>query len=571
MSTDAIFACEAANYSEIEAPATTAMLARLALERCMLSYATDPAVPSNHENPDRFVEHGLRVGDYTGVFTHTIMPQLAIIAANIHDLGDRALGGAKSSEAQAAAAHALQDYFDDYGFDSSEVLYILGQLTDTQRVEHAAGAHREALKEDPTSPLALAVKRKFEVPAEAWGMEMAELDVPRLLKVAYDINIEAVIIKAAEVIEHLEYSYQDDSPKHEVGIFREILEAESFYAPLCKIWGFDAMAMTIRDITAQIRIKKQVENQQLNSTELNALDAARTTHNQAQVFGGTNEVLGQLFPHDTRSLNYEIERSSEGKLLVDFRDENIRMTDGTELRIIGRTKSLGSLMQKYCRQTGEYEQVSHPMDVIAFTVVAKDEAALTEQYASMLDRVHSLSGAATLKPAPSKESALYAQGRPEFIAAVQAGMAAHPLGDSIQYKTQETDGPVYQVAKFTLELTNNDGVTLPVEIQFQTEASRRDARVGATSHINYKTPNGTKGSSNGSDPLTVAEMLPRIYERKGEMVDAGGNLHKLNTRSIGRAITAYQMVRELAQYYEQSVQPANRQKALLQQGNPQFS
>ncbi len=479
----------------------------------------------------RFIDHAEKVVETLGIFADGLLPELAYHAGLLHDLIDRAVSPVHSGDMRLAAAGILRRYYESAGIDAKGRQYMDSVLGDTLYVEQRAKVQRRNFykrEDSETYGLESSLTEQEEecltnghdiVSDRLWRVGAPLTNVDELLEISEGVNVESVILKAAEVIHHLERHEPDGS---DAGLLRECLEAEAFYAPLCEIWGLDGMAMTLRGLSHQRRFEKMEKYDLLSPGEQQAIDSARRAEKQASDFGGTRVVVSMLFADEMPEEHFALRADSQGRMLADIRED--RLNRAAQLRIISRQKTLGSLMKKYVGYAADGKPNARSMDNIASTVVVNATSDIASIYQEMAERVSRIGG--EFSPAPSKKYAMCISGSDEFVSTVRSC-----LPDTWQIETRSSD---YQVAKFTFLIHD-----VPVEIQFITVDDREDARVGHTAHILHKLAQGadsklTKGQ--------IGEKLKRIRERKHKV---SINDAEVNERTISRG----QLMRVIVEYF----------------------
>lgn len=497
-----------------------------------------------------YLEHSERTIELMHAFAGDLLPELAYHAGLLHDLPQRQ--SSDHAGVSEAAEAALSGYFYQSDLSDKEQKYVSGLLADMEVVGLAAKTYRRKFaKAGPSDDLSyddLSLlsngSRKGRIAGHLWSVDEPEIGVKQMTKVAKRTNFESIVILAAEKIDHL----QNPASSNESKLLHDILEAETFYAPLCEFWGLDAMAMTLKSAAAKRRLEKQavyasslsddgaIEDQ----AEHIAINAANREYVKAIRFGGPEKVMDILYGEGGYDRVYNMDPSL-GKhpyQLAKFCD--FRTRDGEEsARVISRVKSVGSLAKKIV--SGDYrgkEQL--PMDIIGLTSVSKDVSDLTAQFRSMLDRVYELEqlGRLTLNPPASKDQPIYIQGSADYKSAIMAGLHDHPLAHRIQMKR---DDEPFQVAKFTATFVNENNVSVNAEMQFLTEGDRKEARLGSTSHALRKDAKrrlASEGQVSEKRQQKLNRRLQDIALRKSKVsmgrVELNERSKKRATRFLGR-------------------------------------
>ena len=443
-----------------------------------------------------YLEHSERTIELIRAFASGLMPEPAYHAGLLHDLPQREQSN--NTDVSKAATERLNEYFNEDSMTETERDYISTLLADMRVVGRAAKAYRRKfakieadtnLTQDDLSLLANG-SRKGRIPGHLWSVEEPEIGIKRMSKVAKRNNFESIVILAAEKIDHL----QNPASSNESKLLHDILEAETFYAPLCEFWGLDAMAMTLKSAAAKRRLEKQavfaasktedgIIEEQL---EYIAINTANREYVKAARFGGPEKVMDMLYGAEncTRTFSVEPSLGKHPNQLAKFCEFNVQRHT-RPMRVIGRIKSVGSLAKKMVNK--DYRDSGKiPMDIIGLTSISSDVSELTISFRNALDRMYELeqSDRATLNRPASKSEPIYVQGGADFKTAVMIGLHDHPLIHRVEMKRE--DEP-FQVAKFTAAFVNEEGISANVEMQFLTEEDRKKARLGVTSHALRKT------------------------------------------------------------------------------------
>jgi len=513
-----------------------------------------------HERPD-LLSHAERTVKLMGAFAGELLPEPAYHAAIMHDLAQRFDNSTSDGEG-ITAAQALDVYFSHAEFTKDEKRYVSALLGDMRKIGGAAGAYTRKfsserdLSEEEISILADNGHRQKNIPSRLWEVEEPRISTRRLRKISRKTNFESIVILAAEKIDHLQNPSSDDEAK----LLHDILEAETFYAPLCEFWGLDAMAMTLKSAASKRRLEKRGMQ--------DAIDRAECEYKNAVGFGGPEQVLAQLFGEGNCERRYNIEPIINGSnnKLAKFCEVVVGVQPGGPMRFVGRIKSVGSLAKK---MIGDLYGASKdmPMDVIGLTAITKDVDDLATRFRQVLDLVYQQeqSGGLELKKPASKIQPIYIQGSAEFKQRIKDELADHPLADRVEIKDKEEP---FQVAKFTCVMNGEDGKSVNVEMQFLTEEDRKRARRGNTAHALRDYRRRVERDARGRieselvnvefaseedrnstiDALVAEEVLSRvakraaridrIFKRKGKVnrdsLDVNERTHKRGRRFLGR-------------------------------------
>ena len=90
------------------------------------------------------------------------------------------------------------------------------------------------------------------VPGVLLAISEARIDPEYMKDFLKTVNIESVIIKACELVDNLEHP----TSRRESALLQDVLEAESFYAPLCEVLGLEALGSKLLGLAKRIRLEK---------------------------------------------------------------------------------------------------------------------------------------------------------------------------------------------------------------------------------------------------------------------------------------------------------------------------
>ena len=454
-----------------------------------------------------FVGHNERVAIYIRAFIgEEIPPEVraaVLAAAHLHDLPDRAVNTHSpryNVERAEAAKIAQLNFFSDPNLDEKTANYILSLLADTMRVEGMAGQYRKSSVDEATvgarrlSPeLKKMVKSRYkgEIPPEVWGVVEPMMDPEHLEGAIRAVDPYAIYIGACEILDNI----TRPSSERDSAILQDVLEAESFYIPLCEILGYEALAAKLVGRCKKVRLEKQGKTEFINKARaiLDDVTDLDTTKLVSSALGmsdiNTLPVIGEY--------QYSIEdtdRATEERPSI--MGEVIPQSKGAT-RIKYRIKSEGSLADSIKRGQ-EQGRDSLPMDVLGVTVISRDQRQSAVNFAEFIanNLLQAEVDDRTLQAAPSKQRAIYVQGSFEYVNMVLAELDARGIPrDAYDFKFQDDatrdkyDVDILEVAKATyLTSQHNEGreIKVPTEVQFITQDERERMRIGDIAHIIYK-------------------------------------------------------------------------------------
>lgn len=459
---------------------------------------------AQNERPN-FGEHARRTADLAYVFAGNDLPSKALDAAYLHDVYDRARGD--DDARRQLAAENMSVYFDQPDMTTEERDYVQSLMNDMTTIEDTANWYRETdetYEYDENDP-------------EIWNKTAPPIPLEDMFTLSKSVNIESVLLKSCEMLDNLHNPAETN-----VAAMQDIHEAESFYAPICEVLGYDGLAMELRSHAKQNRLLNQGEQGQ-DVVKNVALFCYEMRHL------GPQSVLNKFASEDDYEVSTVVNKPRYIEEYSDTSFETVELGEfalAIDERVLTgnwRIKSVGSLAGKLLREDRAPEA---PMDVMGMTVISEDTRTLAGDFALMCKRTVEAEGL-TPNKAPSKEKAFFVQGDQAFIDTVCEDLRQE-LGE--EFVTQEVqcnkklEG--YQVAKFTCKGDDD----MPIEMQFVTKEDRKSGRVGKLAHIFHKQlENGIEYTD--EQKTMYALQLEQIYERKRHMIEHGEEL-TVNPQSL---------------------------------------
>lgn len=474
------------------------------------------------------VEHAERTMKLAEEFAGLKLPPEAIHAVLLHDVADRFHNRDSQKctpERRQAAGLALADVFTNPKIDMTcaQVSYVTSLLADLIETEKASGRHRLQVANTIPESIREIITDRYEgsVPAEAWRQIEPFVDVEQMAEFLDKTNIEAVIIKACELLDNMRYP----SSSRESAKLQDVLEAESFYAPLCEVMGFDGLAASLRSQAHIIRLKGQGEHDLIEEIR-EQYETIRHigVRNLVNTIFGTEEVVTEAVvgPRSEASCH------NRPVHIGDFLAENGKEVEGKY-----RLKTVGSWAAKVheARQNDKLEYT--PMDVLGLTVISDTVKDQARDFVEFLQRRIDMNPAFRLKKAASKSSAICVHGTVDYVTTVRQEMERCRFDTKrCEFVVQDDEsvkqrGQKYQVSKVTF-LMDHPGVDkgVPVEVQFVTKAERQRARTGEVAHIIYKYIRQLEQQGSASDEDKVSDedkyaiakemsrLLKQIHQRR---------------------------------------------------------
>ena len=429
-----------------------------------------------------FKDHAYRVYNIVKAYTSDDLPPEAASLSLIHDVADRMFNkkSTKYNDAWArSAADALYKFMDDENISHNQLKYSACLLADMAKIEQSAAHHRKLMakiaeeesNDDYRETYSLVAERHTgEVSPKQWIVAQPLLDLDDMRLEMDKVNIEAFIIKGAEIMDNL----QHPSSERESAVLQDVLEAESFYAPILEAMGYEAFAAELRSVAKVRRLIGQGKEDLVKS-------AKETQDRILQV--GMGKIADKIFGVNDGTINYAIRKDEDSGEYSTHMGEFAADTEyGNMVAGNWRIKTVGSLADKLKGGDGI-------MDIVGMMVISRDRETTACDFAHFIaDRLNEFRPVC----ARGKNRPVYIQGTKEYVDAVEQNL--HKLGvGSDEYlvkidtdeKCEKRGYPIYEISKVTFVVVIDD-VEIPVEIQFITKDERCRARTGEVSHIAYK-------------------------------------------------------------------------------------
>ena len=476
-----------------------------------------------------FKDHAYRVHKIVKAYTGDDLPPEAASLSLIHDVADRMFNkeSTKYNDTWARnAADALYGFMDDENISHDQLKYSACLLADMAEIEQSAAHHRrlmakiaeEESNEDYQEIYPLVAKRHMgKVSPEQWAIAQPLLDLDDMRLEMDKVNIEAFIIKGAEIMDNL----QHPSSKRESAVLQDVLEAESFYAPILEAMGYEAFAAELRSVAKIRRLIGQDKEDLVES-------AKETQDRVLQV--GMKKIAGKIFGVKDSAINYAIRKDEDSGEYSTHMGEFVANTK-YENTVAGnwRIKTVGSLADKLKGGDGI-------MDIVGMMVISRDRETIARDFAHFIaDRLKEFRPVC----ARGKNRPIYIQGTKEYVDVVEKNL--HKLGvGSDKYlvkidtdeKCEQRGYSIYEVSKVTFAVDIDD-IEIPVEIQFLTKDERHRARIEEISHLIYKYLQSLGFSEDNLEKETTRqrvermkivslakEVLGALYKRRYDMKDS---------------------------------------------------
>lgn len=480
-----------------------------------------------------FKDHAYRVHKIVKAYTGDDLPPEAASLSLIHDVADRMFNkkSTKYNDTWARnAADALYEFMDDENISRDQLKYSACLLADMTEIEQNAAHHRKLMakiaeeesNEDYREIYSLVAERHMgKVSPEQWAIAQPLLDLDHMRLEMDKVNIEAFIIKGAEIMDNL----QHPSSKRESAVLQDVLEAESFYAPILEAMGYEAFAAELRSVAKVRRLIGQ------GKEDLVKKSAKETQDRVLQV--GMDKIADKIFGVNDGTINYAIRKDEDSGEYSTHMGEFAADTEyGNMVAGNWRIKTVGSLADKLKGGDGI-------MDIVGIMVISRDRKTTTCDFAHFIaDRLKEFRPVC----ARSKNRPVYIQGTKEYVDAVEQNLRELGVGSDEYLVKIDTDEKceqrgysIYEVSKVTFAVDIDD-VEIPVEIQFITKDERRRARTEEVSHLVYKYLQSLGFSEDNLEKETTRQRVERmkIVSLAKEVL---GDLHKRRYDMIDSKIT----------------------------------
>ncbi|MCA9328549.1 hypothetical protein KC959_02160, partial [Candidatus Saccharibacteria bacterium] len=267
----------------------------------------------------------------------------------------------------------------------------------------------------------------------------------------------------------------------EIAVLQDVFEAESFYAPLCEILGYDGIAMALRSVSAQIRLQKSGNGQYVDQAQrilekLGTIDEVKQAVSKLFGYFGNDFDMDNVVDVGSGQHNIQI-----GELLHQVGAEGAEGAANDQLlRGVWRIKSVGSLAMKLFKNQGKI-----PTDVVALNVIVPDKSDVVRYFPVMVkaldeaDDVEFVPGQKRVEPLHIRGDKSFVQ---DLVDAIDVDLPIDSMDlDSEKYK----DETKFRVAKAMMRMSV-DVTMIPIEVMVQTENDRLNSRIGDAPHAVIK-------------------------------------------------------------------------------------
>lgn len=460
---------------------------------------------------ERLLQQSERVGDTLRIFTDDkLMSPRAIAVSKLQNFMDIASDGSAGLESRQVAALQAMDYITDMSteVDPGDIDYMFRLWSDLPLVDAGASHYKERLLgQGDEANLEVLDKIDGERPisSEDWLNLRVGVDIPSLAELTQHVNIESILARSALVLDRVATATEYDE-----SLLKDILELETFYAPLLYALGLPAWEAILKQHTEKARIYASGNHRAIAAYE-EASAYIETVRSDGVAEGVLGDVIG-ITPEegDFSFITNNTETPYGSKSYF----STIRYEDskGIPVRLISRVKSPGSYAHKVLHNESYRE--NKPQDVFASTVIVSSVEEMVAVFKDVHGRVQQLDNC-EFSVAASKASAVHVRGRQAYIDEVRVALGEG--FDDIDTKLDDNGAKdPFQVLKVTFTMNDH-----PVEIQFQLREDRNAARLGSASHL-------CKGERQGGLPGNIqgdGGDLKKINDRKWNFLEGGDNIY----------------------------------------------
>lgn len=391
------------------------------------------------------------------------------------------------------AQHALRTYVEGTLQTNEDAAYVLGILSDRSEIEEFwRTTVADMYKDQPEICDELLTKTSIELPTEVW-QPRAKLVMPaRTHELLNSVNLESLLIGSVETLVQLSTSKVGKDSK----TLQQVYRAESFFAPLCEIIGFDGLAMALQSRANTLRAV-------FTGREAQVAEAERIINergNEAQVDEDVQALFSTVFGENIHE--QVIKHATPHGIII-----GEGLATSKNLRVVWRLKTIGSLANKLsATDATEFT----PMDILGATVITKSEEEVAERLTRIIERSHSDPNV-KMVPTIDRTDAVHVKGPPEYIDTVRRVLGFTTVDAMKRFvDVKEVAPDAHRVCKVTLVHSREGRPDLRAEIQLTTENDRIEARIGSAAHLLYKFAGS---SEKAPDPAYLAA----IHARKNEL------------------------------------------------------
>lgn len=374
-----------------------------------------------------------------------------------------------------AAKRALRTFSQRVGVNSAEWMYVSGILADTISVAEQATSDETHVV--PDSRMSAVLNRRLpgqSVPPGLWG-EKIGFAPPRLIgELTQAVNSEVFPLLALH-----DAALLRQGGLSERNLYRIAYGTEALIAPVVETQRFGALASYVRSLERTARLR-QLGGKAAECVET-AVNIQRAYHatDETEVLKMMNGLLKAFFGPEQHTSRFVVpDTTNHGIRFAEF----VASLPNFETRGQLRTKPLGNIALKL------FEDGYEPVDIYGMTFVVKDAAQVSELFAHLVQKVTHLKGMKQIYSKSRLGKPYKVQGDQAFIDTVSNNPDLRKtLGERQEQLIDQklVQAGDFRVAKFTFVIArriNGAQVTVPFEVQIQTEKDREESQIGATSH-----------------------------------------------------------------------------------------
>lgn len=514
--------------------------------------------------PEQMIEHSLRVRSLVKAYAGDKVPEMVLVASILHDIFDRNLNinSHKFTERRRSETREVLRHFSkESGLGRKERKYLYAIAKDMVKVEIASGRHRKSVaKLARTEPgpdeeggqvgpdIARIISDKYEgeIPVEVWSTIEPYVDIKKMEKLLRNTNVEAVIIKACELLDNL----KNPTSARESALLQDVLEAESFYAPIMGVLKLDGLASALKGEALKVRLEK-TNNQRFIKEAQEALDDIESLADSKR--SGTERVLGVALGSENMILAPAVGEDGFSKVMSTQPDKGARNFRPSQIGDImldyGYSQSRGHyrLKEKHALAKKIQDPERAAMDIVAATIESPGVEKLAERFAKLVsdsikfDCQYNQALALEnqrftfVKSSANKNSGIYVAGSSKFIKSVKSALEQAGVSESCCHFDEDTKDmrgargyKRLEVAKVTFKV-HIEGREIPTEIQFVTQRERGRMRRGIISHVLYDYRKQNRQFDRGSSSKDKNKMNNRLVRLIKSM---SGRVKNLNPDSL---------------------------------------
>lgn len=480
------------------------------LERLMEA-ASDTIAEYEDANIDTrsdLLEHSLRVLEIFNSFAGDRIPETAAFIVMLHDVIDRSINKVSSKhteERSSKATELTENFYEKANLPAKAENYSRVLSHSMVRVEIASGQHRKQVAEEAATLQNIPIEvqeeimsdgYKGELPEKLWTIIQPYLDFEHMAGFVDRIDIDAIVIKGCELVDNM----KNPSSDRQSAWLQDVLEAESFYAPLLELLKFDGLASLLRSEAHKVRLRMSGKDDVIDRAE----DILTPIENL-----GPERIIQGIFGVDSCDAEPAVLSMPGKKPPVFIGDAFVNINNDNDIHeVYYRLKASGSLANKIDSAGKE------PMDTFGMTVISKNVNDLANNFSCFIANQIDENSNLTLKSAPSKEKAIFIQGNAEYIESIKLALLERNVDiDRCEFKVHKPEvagARGYEdlnVAKMTF-MASIDDIKVPTEVQFVTADERKRMRSGEIAHVVYKSiaQENRLRKAQGLPPLTDQEI-----------------------------------------------------------------